>query len=400
MPAVNIAIIGGGLVGASLALALQQGARERGWRIALIEPFAPGSEFQPSYDARASALAHGSELIYRRLGIWEQVAQRAESIRHIHVSEQGRFAAAELHASQQQVSALGQVVENAWLGHCLWQALDDSLVQWHCPARVTTMQAQQSGYRLQLDTGETLDCELAILADGGRSGLRQQLGIHCQQRSYQQTAIITNVTPAQLHDGWAFERFTPDGPIALLPMVDNRFVLIWTRPPAEAERLAALPEPAFLDALQDCFGYRMGRFLQVGQRHLYPLALARSSEQVRRNLVVLGNAAHSLHPIAGQGYNLSLRDAIALAGTLLASSAPLGDLATLQGYVASQQRDQDLTIGFSDQVTRLFSNHTPGLSQGRRLGLLGLELCPPVKTLFARQAMGLGSRPVTSRSFT
>ena len=133
MPAVNIAIIGGGLVGASLALALQQGARERGWRIALIEPFAPGSEFQPSYDARASALAHCSELIYRRLGIWEQVAQRAESIRHIHVSEQGRFAAAELHASQQQVSALGQVVENAWLGHCLWQALDDSLVQWHCP---------------------------------------------------------------------------------------------------------------------------------------------------------------------------------------------------------------------------------------------------------------------------
>jgi 2-octaprenyl-6-methoxyphenol hydroxylase len=262
------------------------------------------------------------------------------------------------------------------------------------------MQAQQSGYRLQLDTGETLDCELAILADGGRSGLRQQLGIHCQQRSYQQTAIITNVTPAQLHDGWAFERFTPDGPMALLPMVDNRFVLIWTRPPAEAERLAALPEPAFLDALQDCFGYRMGRFLQVGQRHLYPLALARSSEQVRRNLVVLGNAAHSLHPIAGQGYNLSLRDAMTLADTLLDSQAPLGDLATLQDYVAAQQLDQDLTIGFSDQITRLFSNRTPGLSLGRRLGLLGLELCPPAKHLFALQAMGLGSRPVTSGSLT
>lgn len=399
MESVNIAIIGGGLVGASLALALQQGARERGWHIALIEPFAPGDEFQPSYDARASALAYGSQQIYQRLGIWDQVALRAQAIEHIHVSEQGRFAAAELHASEQNVSALGQVVENAWLGHCLWNALDGDIIDWHCPAKVTAMQAQQGGYRLQLDSGKTLSCELAILADGGRSGLRQQLGIHCSERSYDQTAIITTVTPARQHDGWAFERFTPDGPMALLPMTENRFVLIWTRPPAEAERLAALPERDFLGELQDCFGYRMGRFVQVGQRHLYPLALVQSSEQVRRNLVVLGNAAHSLHPIAGQGYNLSLRDAMALADGLLSSNRPLGDLATLQAYVASQQQDQDLTIGFSDQVTRLFSNRTAGLSQARRLGLLGLELCPPAKNLFARQAMGLGSKPVQPGSF-
>ena len=399
MESVNIAIIGGGLVGASLALALQQGARERGWHIALIEPFAPGDEFQPSYDARASALAYGSQQIYQRLGIWDQVALRAQAIEHIHVSEQGRFAAAELHASEQNVSALGQVVENAWLGHCLWNALDGDIIDWHCPAKVTAMQAQQGGNRLQLDSGKTLSCELAILADGGRSGLRQQLGIHCSERSYDQTAIITTVTPARQHDGWAFERFTPDGPMALLPMTENRFVLIWTRPPAEAERLAALPERDFLGELQDCFGYRMGRFVQVGQRHLYPLALVQSSEQVRRNLVVLGNAAHSLHPIAGQGYNLSLRDAMALADGLLSSNRPLGDLATLQAYVASQQQDQDLTIGFSDQVTRLFSNRTAGLSQARRLGLLGLELCPPAKNLFARQAMGLGSKPVQPGSF-
>lgn len=398
MESVNIAIIGGGLVGASLALALQQGARERGWRIALIEPFAPGNAFQPSYDARASALAHGSQQIYQRLGIWPQVAQRAQAIEHIHISEQGRFAAAELHASEQKVSALGQVVENAWLGHCLWNALDSNLIDWHCPAKVTTLRPQQGGYRLQLDNGKALDCELAILADGGRSGLRQQLGIHCSERSYGQTAIITTVTPAQLHDNWAFERFTPDGPMALLPMTDNRFVLIWTRLPEEAERLAALPELEFLGELQDCFGYRMGSFVQVGQRHLYPLALVQSSEQVRRNLVVLGNAAHSLHPVAGQGYNLSLRDAMALADTLLASQKPLGDLATLQAYVAGQQQDQSLTIGFSDQVTRLFSNRTAGLSQVRRLGLLGLELCPPAKTLFARQAMGLGSRPVKAET--
>lgn len=399
MESVNIAIIGGGLVGASLALALQQGARERGWRIALIEPFAPGDAFQPSYDARASALAHGSQQIYQRLGVWEQVAQRAQAIEHIHISEQGRFAAAELHASEQGVSALGQVVENAWLGHCLWKILDREIIDRHCPARVTRMQAQQNGYQLQLDSGQMLNCQLAILADGGRSGLRQQLGIHSHERDYGQTAIITTVTPAQPHDNRAFERFTPDGPMALLPMTNNRFVLIWTRVPNEAERLAALPEREFLGELQNCFGYRMGNFVQVGQRHLYPLSLVQSSEQVRSNLVVLGNAAHSLHPIAGQGYNLSLRDAMALADTLLASNQPLGDLATLQSYAAGQQLDQDLTIGFSDQVTRLFSNRTPGLSQARRLGLLGLELCPPAKNLFARQAMGLGSKPAQPGSF-
>lgn len=396
MESVDIAIIGGGLVGASLALALQVGARQRGWRIALIEPFAPGNEFQPSYDARASALAYGSQQIYQRLGIWPQVAKRAEAITQIHVSEQGRFAAAELHATTQQVPALGYVVENAWLGHCLWAALDRELIQWHCPARVTHMQPQPNGYQLQLDDGNSLHCKLAILADGGRSALRQQLGIHCQERSYNQTAIITNVSPALGHQGWAYERFAPDGPMALLPMTDNRCVLIWTRPPAEAERLAALAPHAFLDELQDAFGYRMGRFVQLGQRHLYPLSLAVSSEQVRRHLAILGNAAHSLHPIAGQGYNLSLRDAMALAERLLASHAPLGDLATLQDYAAGQHTDQALTIGFSDQVTRLFSNRTLGLSQARRLGLLGLELCPPAKNVFARQAMGLGSRPVIS----
>lgn len=392
MESVNIAIIGGGLVGASLALALQQGAAQRGWRIALIEPYAPGDAFQPSYDARATALAYGSQRIYQRLGIWPQVTQRAQPIEHIHVSEQGRFAAAELHASEQKVAVLGQVVENAWLGHCLWQALDDSVVQRLCPAQASSLQAQEGGYQLQLSDGRTLRCELAILADGGRSNLRQQLGIHCSENSYQQSAIITNVSTDQPHHSWAFERFTPQGPMALLPMTDNRFVLIWTRPPAEAESLAERPEAEFLAALQDCFGYRMGRFVRCGQRHLYPLALSLSSEQVRRNLVVLGNAAHSLHPVAGQGYNLSLRDAMALADSLLASSKPLGDLATLQGYVASQQQDQQLTIGFSDQLTRLFSRQTPGLNQARRLGLLGLELCPPAKQLFARQAMGMGSR--------
>ena len=173
----TLAIVGGGLVGASLALALQQGAKARGWNIALIEPFEPGSEYQPSYDARSTALSYGTRLIYQRLGVWERIAERAEPITQIHVSDRGRAGATRLDASDQQVPALGYVVENAWIGHCLWQALDDEVVTRHCPAEVEQMQAVAAGYRLTLTTGQVLDCDLAVLADGGRSALREQLGI-------------------------------------------------------------------------------------------------------------------------------------------------------------------------------------------------------------------------------
>ncbi|EIK54626.1 2-octaprenyl-6-methoxyphenyl hydroxylase [Stutzerimonas stutzeri TS44] len=388
----TLAIIGGGLVGASLALALQAGARERGWRIHLIEPFQPGHEYQPSYDARSTALSWGTRLIYQRLGVWPRIAERAEPIRRIHVSERGRFAAARLDAAAEGVEALGYVVENAWVGHCLWQALDERVVVRDCPAEVQRLQPTEGGYRLTLADGRELDCALAVLADGGRSGLREQLGIHVQRRPYGQSALIANVSPARAHAGLAFERFTADGPMALLPVRDNRCALVWTRPPAEAARLAALPEAQFLAELQQAFGYRLGAFRQVGTRHLYPLALVEAEEQVRAGLVVLGNAAHSLHPIAGQGYNLSLRDVDALSAALLASPAGPGDLAVLRGYVERQQRDQLLTVGFSDQVTRLFGDSATLMSAGRNLGLLGLDLLPPAKHWFARQAMGLGTR--------
>lgn len=393
MQRVDIAIIGGGLVGASLAVALQVEAKARGWSICLIEPFTPGSGYQPSYDARSTALSFGSQQIYQRLGLWLQISQRAEPIKQIHVSDCGRFAAARLSAEEEGVPALGYVVENAWLGECLWQALDPEVVSWRSPAQVTRMQAQADGYQLGLDDGGELACSLAILAEGGRSGLREQLGIAVSSTPYGQSALIANISTEHDHQGLAFERFTEEGPMAMLPLADRRCALVWTRATAEADRLLALDDRQFLAELQQAFGYRLGSLRQVGARHLYPLALSEAREQVRKHLVVLGNAAHSLHPIAGQGYNLSLRDAQVLAATLLASRAPLGDLATLQRYLASQQMDQQLTVGFSDQVTRLFSTGQPVLAAGRNLGLLGLDLLPPAKRWFARQAMGLGTRP-------
>jgi 2-octaprenyl-6-methoxyphenol hydroxylase len=392
MSRVNLAIIGGGLVGASLALALQAGAKARGWKIVLIEPFAPGDSYQPSYDARSSALSFGARQIYERLGLWQHISRRAEPILQIQVSDRGRFGATRLSAMEEGVPALGYVVENAWLGRCLFQGLDHDVVTWRCPAEVTHMQVLGDGYRLTLNDDTELECDLAVLADGGRSGLREQLGIGVRQTPYNQSALIANITPSEAHCGQAFERFTDEGPMALLPLPENRCALVWTRVGMDAERLAKLDDRSFLSELQGVFGYRLGTLRQVGARHLYPLKLIEAEEQVRPHLAVLGNAAHSLHPIAGQGFNLSLRDANALAEALLASPQQPGDFATLKAYRDRQRLDQQLTVGFSDKVTRLFGSAQPLVSAARNLGLLGLDLLPPAKRWFARQAMGLGAR--------
>lgn len=393
MSRVDLAIIGGGLVGASLAMALQAGAKARGWRILLIEQFAPGDSYQPSYDARSSALSFGTRQIYERLGLWQAISRRAEPIRQIHVSDRGRFGSTRLNALEEGVPALGYVVENAWLGQCLWQGLDQQVVSWRCPAEVTAMQATDDGYRLTLNDDTTVQCDLAVLADGGRSALREQLGINLHETRYDQNALIANITPGEAHLGQAFERFTDEGPMALLPLPDNRCALVWTRRPADTQRLLGLSDQAFLSELQGVFGYRLGTLKQVGARHVYPLSLVEAQEQVRSHLVVLGNAAHALHPIAGQGFNLSLRDVQALAEALLSGTGSPGDLAVLQAYRERQRQDQNLTVGFSDQVTRLFGTPDPWVVAGRNLGLLGLDLLPPAKRWFARQAMGLGTRP-------
>jgi len=390
-----ISIVGGGMVGASLALALQTHAQQRGWQLQLIEAQPPGSAgAQPSYDARSTALSHGSRLLLERLGVWSALAQRVEPIEHIHVSDRGHPGVTRLSAQCEGVPALGYVVENAVLGEALLGGLDHSVVSWQAPARVTRITAAEQGYQLALEAeqGEAHQrADLVVIADGGRSGLLEQLGIYRQSRAYDQTAIIANITSANGHAGVAYERFTENGPLALLPMSQNRSALVWTLPAAEAAAVADLPDAAFLARLQSAFGFRMGALKKVGARHSYPLSLIESEEQVRSGLVVLGNAAHSLHPIAGQGFNLSLRDAMALADCLLHAKpeqAP-GDLRVLQRYLQQQQADQRQTIALSDWLTRLFSNQRPVLTAGRNLGLLGMDIVSPLKTVFARQAMGL-----------
>ncbi|BBB27816.1 2-octaprenyl-6-methoxyphenyl hydroxylase [Amphritea japonica] len=410
----DILIIGGGMVGASLAAALIPAGKRLGLSIAVVEAFPLPDEgcldYQPSYDARATALAYGSRLIYEQIGIWEQLREHLCPITDIHVSDKGRFGAARLNAKDEQVAALGYVVENHWLGRVLLKRLaqeDAGHIDFICPAEVSAVRYQDDWMEVSLASQgleHQLTAELVVMADGGRSDLREQLGIGYQQQSYQQHAVVTNISPEADHRNVAYERFTDTGPMALLPLEDlpseaqdqanvsHRFGLVWTVPDDQIEDVLALSDEQFIARIHERFGYRAGQFVKVGERFSYPLKLSVADEQVRRGLVVLGNAAHALHPIAGQGYNLALRGVVALAAELIQAreaGVNLGEMAHLARFAEQVRVDQQKTIGFSDKTMKLFSNANPLLALGRSAGLQLLDVCPLAKTVFARSAMGL-----------
>lgn len=411
----DIAIIGGGMVGASLACALIPAIKEFGLKVALIEsyPFPQNDGevlYQPSYDDRSTALSYGSRCLLQQLGVWGKLSEHVTPIEHIHVSDKGRFGAARLHAAEHGIDALGYVIENAWLGRVLLQQVQETEVV-HCisPASVTAINQRLDGdgkvcQQMTLQKEDELHfitARLAVIADGGRSPVCQQLGLEILKSDYQQHAIVANVSAELSHGNVAYERFTPEGPVALLPLYEqrsarqNRSALVFTAAAGQVEALMALDESAFLKELQERFGYRLGQFTTLGKRDSYPLMLQRVKEQVRPGLVVIGNAAHTLHPVAGQGFNLALRGLMALAQTLneaVARGQSPGDLKLLQDYLSQQQLDQDKTIAFTDQLLKLFGSQNAWLKKVRGRGLLALEFFNPAKQLFARQAMGLGDK--------
>mgnify|MGYP001028038219 CR=1 FL=1 len=404
----DIVIAGGGMVGVSLALQLAAVLPPQ-HSICMVEgyplpePLAEGRpQYHPSFDARSTALSYSTRLIYEKMQVWEELQQWLCPIDSIHVSSRGRFGSSLLRATDHGWSALGYVVENAWLGNALIQALyRQGRVEIHSPARVVGAIPHAGGVKLQLEgkAPAVIDAALLLVADGAGSGLREQLGVAVEEKSYRQHALVANVAFAQPHRGCAYERFTDQGPVALLPLLPtekaaHRSALVWTLDPQRAQHLQACPEEEFLQALQDCFGYRLGRMLQVGERHSYPLALVQSSEQVRQGVVVTGNAAHALHPVAGQGYNLALRDVAELAAVLakgMADGLPAGDLAMLQRYHERQQADQERTIAFSDRLPALFMHSDPLLGLARDLALSGLDILPPLKREFVRHAAGVAA---------
>jgi 2-octaprenyl-6-methoxyphenol hydroxylase len=392
----DVAIAGGGLVGASLALALAP----VGFKVALVEAVAPGGGDHPSFDERTTALANGSVRVFRSLGVWRDMEREASPIRRIHVSDQGRFGVARIDAAEQGLEALGYVLPNRVMGAALWQGLAAAHgVQVVAPARVLGSELAGDVRVLSLEhagASQELRARLVVAADGARSLVREQAGIAAEHWEYAQTAIISTITTQRFHDHVAYERFTADGPIAVLPLSDGRCGIVWSRSPDDAARLIKLPDEAFLAELQAAFGFRLGRLLRVGVRHSYQLALSRSERHVAERLAIVGNAAQGLHPIAGQGFNLGLRDAASLAEVLADARAEgvadAGDAGRLQAYADWRAEDRRRIVAFTDGLVRLFGSPLGVLRGLRSVGLLAFDAFPPAKSAMARLSVGAAGR--------
>ncbi|MDA8786334.1 2-octaprenyl-6-methoxyphenyl hydroxylase [Porticoccaceae bacterium] len=400
----DIVIVGGGMVGISLALLLRA---QRPWKILVVEAQelavsdSPVSgAYSSSFDARSTALSWSSRNIYQSIAVWPQLKRHLAAIAQIHVSDRGHAGLTRIDAADANVDALGYVVENQWLGSVLLNQLAETDIQLLGSAGVETIVPLAAGMRLGVQQSDqdlqTIDAKLVVIADGAGSSTSKKLGIQSQSSTYGQTGIIANISLEKPHGGVAYERFTDQGPMALLPLTDfkgrPRSALVWTQPSEMAESLMAADEQSFLEQLQTRFGYRLGRFKQLGERVAYPLALTTATEQVRRHLVVMGNAAHSLHPVAGQGFNLSLRDAATLANSLAQAGEAIGDLAALQQYQQQQAADQRNTVLFSDSLPKLFGLSSSVIALGRNSGLLAMDLIPSLRNSFAQFGMGMATR--------
>jgi 2-octaprenyl-6-methoxyphenol hydroxylase len=387
----DVAIVGGGMVGASCALALAGTGRT----VVLIEGIAPDSAAQPSFDERTTALGNASRRIFEGLGIWEQLAPEAAAIRAIHVSEAGRLGFARLHAAAQGIDAFGYVVANRVIGAALWKGLANACgVSTRVPARpesvviapdaVTLVIVDAAGARAELRA------RVVVAADGAYSSVRAAARIDASVEDYGQVALVVNVQADRPHDGTAFERFTSAGPLAVLPLNDGSFTVVWTVVPQHAAHLLALGDAAFLKELQACFGWRAGCFVRAGRRASYVLNLTRAAASVALRTALIGNAAQALHPVAGQGFNLGLRDAAMLAELIAVDDGDPGAAALLNQFAAWRAADRSGVIRFTDGLIKVFGDTRGGIGVLRNLALLLFDLAPPAKSALARVSAGFG----------
>jgi len=392
----DIVIVGGGLVGASLACALRDGP----FSVALIESARPAPVRAPGYDDRTLALAYGSRRILEGIGVWDTIARRgAAPIRRIHVSERGRFGAARLCAEDLGLEALGYVVSAPLLGGVLYEALGDNpRVTLFCPATVRDLALgpEAAQVTVEAESGERrLRARLVIAADGAESPMRAAAGIGAERIDYGQTAVVTAATPARAHGYTAYERFTPTGPLALLPASAEHCAVVWTVARGQVESMLAWDDETFRARLESAFGERLGRLERVGRRRAFALAFARPRELARARFVLMGNAAHTVHPVAGQGFNLGLRDVAALYDVLLDAAqegADIGDPARLARYAAWRAPDNRATAALTHSLIRAFSNDALPLAWARRAGLVAVDLLPGLKRALMRMTSGLAGR--------
>jgi 2-octaprenyl-6-methoxyphenol hydroxylase len=390
----DVAIVGGGMVGAALGVALAP----LNLRVALIEAIPHNAAAQPSFDERTTALSNGSRRILETIGVWTPLNALATPIVKIHVSDQGRFGFARIDASEQGLAAMGYVLPNRALGSVLWSRLADASINVFCPAEVSLITATDEAVKIEIaEAGAktAIDAKLIVAADGAQSVVRSAFGIAAEVRDYAQTAVITTVLPQRFHNHVAYERFTLEGPLALLPLDGGRCTLVLTLAKDAAQAALAWSDQEFLAEVQRRFGFRLGRFLKVGRRVPYPLTLSQAVRTSAPRCVIIGNAAQGLHPVAGMGFNLGLRDVASLAELIAENAkgdADPGNHKLLDEYDAWRRADRRGVIAFTDGLVRMFSNPLSGVARLRNLGLLAFDLLPPAKSALSRLSTGGSGR--------
>jgi len=386
----DVVIVGGGLVGVTLALALA----DHHLKIAIVEanpvetisPHNNRSRSAGTADDRALALSLASSRIFQTLNLWPSIAPHATAIKQVHVSYAGQFAKTRFLASDYHIAAFGHVVPAGTLLYELRQAaLKKTAIKWFCPAKLQQVTATADGYEIVIkaaDSQQVLNARLLVAADGSDSETRRLLGISIKTHSYPDYAVVTTVNLEHGHHNIAYERFTKQGPIAALPLSDNRCAFVWTIPVTQVDYLKNLDAKAFYQQLQNAFGYRLGRLQGEGVRYMSPLRSMKATEQIRPGAVLLGNSAHTLHPVAAQGLNLGLRDAAALAQLIIAANAAgqnPGAMEVLEQYMVWREKEQKGVMSFTDGLIKLFAYDIPPVSLLINLGLCGLDMMPSAK---------------------
>jgi 2-polyprenylphenol 6-hydroxylase len=397
----DIVILGGGMVGAAMACA----CRGRGWRIAVLDG-APPQRTWPAgeVDLRVSALSRASQRVLERLGAWPRMAELGVSVyREMHVWDAVGGASIHFDSAELGEPNLGHIVENRITRLALWELLESADdVTLLCPASVDVLSIAEAGARIILADGSELDARLVVGADGRDSLVRTVLGIGTGGWGYDQRAIVCNVEPAHWHRETAWQRFLPTGPLAFLPLADGRCSIVWSADEARAEALLALDDAAFIGELEQAFEQRLGPILSIGPRAAFPLRLQYAKSYVRPRAALVGDAAHAIHPLAGQGVNLGFLDVAALVDALehaRAQQRDIGGLATLRRYERARRGDNLLMLAAMDAFKRAFGNRIPPLVAARNLGLFAADQVGPLKRAFMREALGLGDNlPTLARA--
>jgi len=394
----DIVIAGGGMIGTSLALALAP----LGLRVAVVEAIARKEAAQPSFDDRSTALSRSTQRMFEAMGLWPDIVAAATPISAIHVSDQGRFGFSHIDAEEQGVEALGYVVINRVLGGVLQEALDKlDGVDVLCPARIVDIELAPdlatAGVEDEDGKRNELTSNLLVASDGANSAVREMMGVTAQKSPYGQRAVIGNLLPEKDIDNTAYERFTKQGPLAVLPVADGRAGFVWTVSDEDAERVMALDDDHFLAELQQEFGYRLGAFSRVGKRASYPLILSKALRLTATRSVLVGNSAHGLHPVSAQGFNLGMRDVAAIVDCIADAKTSSdnfdpGTTSLLDQYASWRRTDQQKLVRFTDSIVKLFGTERRPLRVLRNIGMLGFDLVPGVRSVFAKHTMGLAGR--------